>query len=74
MKNINDEVICGCIWTKDYTTNDAGGGLRQRTEVYYCTKKPGHNGAHTATYEGGPAREEEPGGMYHGKPLKAWID
>jgi len=73
MKNINGEIICGDIWTKDYQVNDSGGsGLKQRTEVYYCTKKPGHSGAHCATYEGGPKTEEVKGEPYHGKLIKCW--
>lgn len=74
MKNMNGEEICGEIWTKDYQINDNGGsGLAQKTETCYCTKKRGHQGAHVATMEGGPAKEEYVGGPYHGKPIKSWV-
>jgi len=73
MKNMNGETICGEIWTKDYHDVASGSGLSQRTETFYCTKKQNHNGAHVATYEGGPAKEEYPDGPYHGKILKAWV-
>lgn len=75
MKNINGEVICGNIWTKDYPVSDHGtSGVGQRTETCYCTKKPNHSGPHVVTMEGGPLKEEYPGGPYHGKAIKAWID
>lgn len=73
MKNINDEPICGEIWTKDYAVVGTGTGVSQRTECYYCTKKPNHLGPHVATYEGEPYKVEDPNELHHGKILKAWI-